>query len=492
MTIDFDEIPYDILQPATLVEIAPFYGDAGLFSFPTRVLLVGHKRTGTGAGTATALTPIRITRPEEAWTLFGRGAQLTEMVARFLANHRTANLWAMAVDEAAGAAAATGSLAVTGPATAAGTVSLRIGERAYHVAVAASDTATAIGAAIAAAITADTDAVVTAAADTGTVTVTYRHKGECGNSLPLLVSPDAGDALPAGVAIAVTAMATGATNPTLTTVFDAIPTDWYTDIVVPWTDATSRAALSAELATRYSASGQRDCHAWVGLAGTHGAVTTIGNGLNSPHITLIGAKLTSPTPPWLWASALAGAAIYNLTNDPARQLRTIELVGVLPPPAKDRWTDTEKDLALRDGLSTWSVTADGLVLLDRVVTTYQRTALGLDDRAWLDVMTVRTLTRIRYDWRAYVSALYPRHKLADDLLPVGISDAIVTPRRMHGSWSARCRLYEEVGWIEGRAETVAQSVFERDASDRNRLNGRQLVRVIGNLMVLAGRLEFEV
>ena len=49
-----------------------------------------------------------------------------------------------------------------------------------------------------------------------------------------------------------------------------------------------------------------------------------------------------------------------------------------------------------------------------------------------------------------------------------------------------------MGWIEGRAETVAQSVFERDASDRNRLNGRQLVRVIGNLMVLAGRLEFEV
>ena len=40
------------------------------------------------------------------------------------------------------------------------------------------------------------------------------------------------------------------------------------------------------------------------------------------------------------------------------------------------------------------------------------------------------------------------------------------------------------------AETVAQSSFERDVSDKNRMNSRQIIRMIGNQMVLAAALEF--
>jgi hypothetical protein len=35
-------------------------------------------------------------------------------------------------------------------------------------------------------------------------------------------------------------------------------------------------------------------------------------------------------------------------------------------------------------------------------------------------------------------------------------------------------------------------VFVRDQTDRNRLNSRQQIRIIGNLMVLAAALEFQV
>ncbi len=69
--------------------------------------------------------------------------------------------------------------------------------------------------------------------------------------------------------------------------------------------------------------------------------------------------------------------------------------------------------------------------------------------------------------------------------------AVVTPKRMHASWAARCKLYGDKVWIENVERTVRDSVFQRSPDDKNRLESRQMVRVVGNLMVLAGTLEFE-
>ena len=71
-------------------------------------------------------------------------------------------------------------------------------------------------------------------------------------------------------------------------------------------------------------------------------------------------------------------------------------------------------------------------------------------------------------------------------------NSVVTPRRMHGSWAARCRLYGDRAWIEDVMRTVKESVFARSADDKNRLESRQQVRIVGNLMTLAGSLEFQV
>ena len=69
---------------------------------------------------------------------------------------------------------------------------------------------------------------------------------------------------------------------------------------------------------------------------------------------------------------------------------------------------------------------------------------------------------------------------------------VVTPRRMKATWGGRCKLYGERAWIEDVQRTVKESVFQRDSTDRNRLNSRLQIRPIGNLMVLAGSLEFQV
>ncbi|MNL73902.1 hypothetical protein D3C87_1994380 [compost metagenome] len=63
---------------------------------------------------------------------------------------------------------------------------------------------------------------------------------------------------------------------------------------------------------------------------------------------------------------------------------------------------------------------------------------------------------------------------------------------MAGSWAARCKLYGEKVWIENVQRTLKESVFQRSTDDRNRLESRQQVVIVGNLMVFAGRLEFQV
>src|SRR5690606_14283898 len=116
----------------------------------------------------------------------------------------------VALDDPEGGSAAEGTLVVTGPATAAGTVALYIAGRRLSIAVASGDTGNSVADAIAAEINDDDTLPVTAAAVTGTVTVTARHAGVIGNDIDLRVSYYSGEALPAGIGIAITAMAGGA------------------------------------------------------------------------------------------------------------------------------------------------------------------------------------------------------------------------------------------------------------------------------------------
>ncbi|MBR0681911.1 phage tail protein [Roseomonas eburnea] len=488
-TISFEEIPYDWRKPGTYVEIRPSYQNLGVLGYPARVLLIGQM---LATGTAAEAFPQRITRADQAPALFGAGSVCAEMAEAFRAANQTTDLYVMGLNDAAAAVAAAGSVVLAGSPTASGTLALYIGGQRIAVPVAAGATVADIATAVRAAITAKTGLPVTSGGAAGSVTLTAKQKGTVGNLIDLRLNRLAGEATPPGLTVTITAMSGGTGDPDLQDALDAIAAEWFTDIAVAWTDTANLNALVADLATRYQAMGAMDAHAYAGLRGTFGALSAAGAARNSPHLTIIGAN-ASPTSPWAWAASLAGVAAFHLTNDPARQLRSLALPGIQPPEPALRFTMTEQDLLLRDGISTFEVSNDGTVRLDRVLTTYQKSALDVDDVAWLDIMVPKTMSRIRYDWASYVGLTFPRSKLADDGSPVAeYGAAFVTPRLMHAAWSARCTLYEREGWIESATRTVAESSFLRDADDRNRMNARQLVRVVGNLMVLAGSLQFEV
>lgn len=487
--ISFDEIPYDRLEPGTFVEVKPSYMNVGALPIPTRVIHLVQK---LAAGSAVAAQLYEITRAEEATVLFGAGSIGEDMVAAFKAANKTTRMYAIAASDVGGGTAATGKFVYTG--TGGGEVDLYIDGLRIPVSLAtgtAADWAAASVIAINAIAGVHVAALQGSGGATNEVLLTAKHKGLCGNDIDLRVNRFADEIMPAGLTVAVTAMANGASNPDVQPLLDAITNEWFTDIVMAWDDSANLVKLAAVLKARYKAMGKKDAHAYVGHKGTYGGLGTKGAITNSQFLTPVGAN-KAPSPPWVWAAALAAVCSFQLTNDPARQLRGLELVGVVGPDGPQQFTDEEKDLLLRQGISTFTVLSDGTVVLDRVITAYKTSQLGALDRAWLDIWVPKTATRVRYDWATFVTLQYPRHKLADDDSPAAASsDIVATPRRMHGSWGARCKIYERNGWITDVKRTVNASRFVRPDSDRNRLNGRQFIRIMDNLIVLAGSLEFE-
>ncbi len=492
-TISFNEIPYSWQVPGTYVEVRPNYSQAGLLPYPANVLIIGQM---LASGNAQQNVPYPLVQALDAQAWFGAGSVAADMAAAFLAANPYTQVSIMVVGDAAGAVKAAGTLTIAGTATQAGTLALYVAGKRIATAVNVGDTAATVAGNVLASIqdvTGLPNALpVSAAVAADVVTLTALHGGTLGNQIDLRLNYQPGDLTPTGITATIVAMAGGATDPTITAALSAISDTWYTDIVMAWSDATNTSALEAALETRYNAMGKLDSHAYGAIAGTYGTLAADAATLNSRFRSILGVQ-NPLNPSWEWAAAFCGQASFNLANDPARQLRGLSLPGILAPAQGDRFTLVERENLLLDGITTFNVQVDGTVSLERAVTEYKTSALGVPDTAWHDIMVPKTMSRIRYDWAGYVTLTYPRNKLADDgTLAAEYDTSVVTPSRMKGSWASRSTLYEQQGWIENSGTTAAQSIFVRDQNDRNRLNARQQVQVIGNLMILAAALEFQV
>lgn len=126
---------------------------------------------------------------------------------------------------------ATGTIAFSGTATAAGTLTVYIDSKRhgkYEIDVASGDTANTIGTTLASLITANSYSRVTAINTTGSVALTAVNDGTQGNTIGLKV-----DGTIAGITTTLTAMNSGATNPSLTSLFDPIVDKRFTSIIYP-------------------------------------------------------------------------------------------------------------------------------------------------------------------------------------------------------------------------------------------------------------------
>lgn len=484
--ISFDQIPASIRVPGSYIEINNSRALRGLTTWPARVVLLGQR---LAAGTVAPLEAVRVMDADQARRFFGRGSQLAHAFEAWFRANPPTEVWGLGVDDAAGGAAATRTITVTGPATAAGSIALLVGGRRIEVAVSAGQAATAIATALQAALAASSDLAVTAAVEAAVVTLTARHKGEIGNAIEVVHSFYAGEALPAGVGLAIAAGVPGTINPDINAALDAVAEMWFTDVVQPWTDATNLAALEAKLALNSGPLVMRDGHGWVGLAGTHAALTTAGAARNSQFASIIGLR-GAPNPPWEWAATLAAVCIPALAIDPARPVQTLALPGLIAPAIPDRFTYAERDLLLRNGISTVTVNDAGQVFVERVITTYQTSPSGAEDISFFDVETMKTLAFLRYDLRSLIALRFPRYKLADDGTDFARGQAVVTPGTIRAEIIARFKQWEANGLVEGVDQFKADLIVQRNTSDPNRVDALLPPDLVNQFRVFAAQIEF--
>jgi phage tail sheath gpL-like len=232
-------------------------------------------------------------------------------------------------------------------------------------------------------------------------------------------------------------------------------------------------------------------HGYTTVRGTAASCTTLGNTRNSPYNTIMGVY-NSPTDPAEWAAALGAVPAFNLNQDPARPLHFLKLKNVLAPPLTDRFTRSERDVLLYDGIATYVIDSGGSVLIERCVTTYQKNALGIADPSYLDVETMATLGEIRDQYLIRMSNRFiiPRFKLADSGYPVQPGTYVATPATVKQEIIALFTLLRDEGLIENLDDFIANLVVERDASDKNRINALLPPDLINQFRLLSSQIQF--
>lgn len=488
--ITFQTIPVTILTGGVFAEIDNSKAVRGLPQQPRKVLLVGQKLS---TGSAVALKPVSTLNAADAASKFGQGSMLHRMAIALdaaKAMYGFLDVYAVPMDDLAAGVVATGSIVITGTATQAGTLYAYVGGNRVSCAVNYNDSAATVAAALAAAINARTDLPVTASARAATVTVTCRHKGDVGNGLELALTYYEDDKVPSGISAVCNNLSGGSGNPDVATALAAIAADWYYTIICPYTDNANLAALETEMTNRFGGMDMRTGHIFNAKVGTHGTLTTFGAGRNSPHVSTWGLK---GCPTWTpeMAAAFAGVCEISGANDPAMPLCNLQVPGVLAPRLADRFSRNERELLLRDGISTTKEDAAGNLYLERVITNYQTNPSGAEDESLLRLETKWTVDYFRYAMCNRIALRYPRYKLADDGTNVSPGQKVVTPSVIRAELIAQFMELENAGLVENLADFKANLIVLRSTADVDRINAVVPPNLINQFRVFAAAVQYQ-
>lgn len=504
MPITFNNIPKTIRTPGTYGEIDASRALAGIIAIPHKVLIIGQK---TSAGTTPFDTLVAITKEGLADGFFGSGAVLARMCNVYKNNNQFTEVDAICIGSGIAGVQASAGLDLSlvrnsdGDYSGAATLFMMVnGKRGgnFNLAITSGMSTLRMASLMVSVINADSTLPVTAtvsavAASGGLVHFSAVQSGTLGNYLDVRFNYDVGNSYPPGFSteLSTIVFANGSVDPDLDDVWAVIDGERYNYIIQPYIAAGELTKIETELANRFEPLEDLQGHGFTAARATQASATTLGNSRNSPHNTIMCAY-DSPNAPEEWAAALGGVAAFNLNNDPARPLHTLPLQGLLPPPISNRFTRSERDILLYDGIATWVVDGGGNVLIERCITTYQSNALGIIDPTYLDIQTLATLGELRDQWKIRMSSRFiiPRFKLADNGFPVQPGSFVATPNTVTQETVALLTELRNAGLIENLQEFIDNLVVERDAADRNRVNVLLPPDLINQFRILAGLFQF--
>lgn len=468
--IPFKNVPQNIRTPLFFAELDASHANTATAN--QRALLIGPM---LATGIATPNVPLISSGVGDAGVQAGVNSVLALMTAAYRANDQFGELWYLPVQDAAGATAASGSIAFTSAPTANGTISLYIAGQLVTVPVTAGMTTAQVATAVAAAVNLIPAMPATAAAATSTVTLTADNKGLVGNDIDIRFNyggTAAGEALPVGLAATITAMSGGATNPTLTTALGNLLDQPFDFIACAFTDTASLDALKAFLndsTGRWSWQYQVYGHVFAAYRSTWAGLTTFGTARNNQHETVMGFY-DSPTPAWEWAAALAGATAVSVRADPGVPMQTVVLQGIQAPPLQSRFNLSQRNTLLYDGISTFTVAADGTVAIENEITTYQTNAYGQPDNSYLEIETMFQLMYVLRRMNTMVTTKYARVKLAADGTRFAPGSNIVTPAVIRADLIALYQEMEYDGFVQNSDAFAQALIVQQNAQNPNRVD----------------------
>lgn len=482
--IAFNQVPVLIRTPGQYLEFDNSKAINGLVSTPQKILVIGQR---LAAGNVLANVPTRIYSGDQARLNFGNGSMLAAMCFAARNANPSTEMWAVALDDNGAGVAATGTITLTGAPTANGTLYVYLGGVRIAVAVLVGQSLTTIAGNVVAAINNVISLQATAANAAGVITITYRHKGVVGNSFDIRLNYGFNETTPAGLAAAIVAMASGTTNPDVSTAIAAVASLWAQTWINPYNDTTNVGLLEAEMSARFGPTVQMEGQLFSASSGTVGTLTALGTARNSPHHTILGIG-QSPSLPYV-AAAVVGA-VDAAEPDPARPRQTLALPGLLAPTQQANFSRTERDTLLQSGISTFIVDDGGNVLIERLVTTYKTNALGFTDYSYLNIETMRTLSYLRYSIRARIAQKFPRHKLANDGTQFSPGQAVVTPILIKMELLHLFREWELAGLAEDFDQFQRDLFIERSRTDLDRIDAVIPPNTVNQFRVFAGAVQF--
>lgn len=469
--VSFQNIPQDFIPPLFYVEFNnQLAGVQGNTSQPS--LLIGQMQT---SGSATAAELVLVPSPAMAMKLFGMNSMLARMCATYFNSDPTGPLYALPLADAAGSAAATGSFALTGPATAAGTLYIAVGRFTVPVGVNVGDTATAIAANAAAAINALTLIPVTAAAAAGVLTLTAANKGLQGNNIILAVNPlglVGGQVTPAGVALTITAMSGGATDPDLGGVAATLGDQQFDFIGHPYGEAMQMAEMTAmmnDTSGRWAWNRQVYGHVWTATPGTISSLLTFADTLNDQHQDCIGLQGFSADPADFVADWMGKDAV-SLRNLPSQPLQSLQLSTVVGADRANWLTLAQENTLMGAGIAVPRSDQYRNVTIGQDVTTYKTNEFGQPDSSYRYTTTLFTLMACTRQLKSALVTKFGRsiyvpssQQTNPDVPAVSNSDIMAEIIAQYADMQAK-------GWCINAAAMAAATTVQQDANNPRRAN----------------------
>ncbi|WP_416778339.1 phage tail sheath subtilisin-like domain-containing protein [Xenorhabdus budapestensis] len=485
MAIPFSRIPNNLRTPLFFVEFDNSMANSATAT--QRSLILGQI---LDKAIAAPDIPVRISSAEQAASQFGHGSLLHGMTAAYLANDPAAELWALPLKDSDNLLTAKGSVEMVSLPARAGVISLYIGGQRVQVTVMATDKLTQVAESLAAAINRKIALPVTATATNHTVTLTAKNKGAHGNGIDISLNyrgQAGGEETPAGMDLRIIQMTGGAGAPELKNGLANLSDRAFDFIVNPYTDTASLDELKAFLSDtggRWSWEQQLYGHAFSVVSGIYGELADIGERRNNQHETLLGLT-KSPTPDYIWAAAITGAAAPSLRNDPGRPLQTLPVAGVLSPDAENQLGLIDRNNLLHSGISTFTVADDGTVQIENLISTYQKNPYGDNDDSYLQIETLFLLMYVSRYIRTQITSKLGRMKLAKDGTRFAPGSAIVTPNIVRAELIAQYRTLEFNGYVQDSKAFAAGLRVEVNAHNPNRLDVLWTGTLINQLRVFA-------